>query len=93
MTQVVEATAYKIFDFWSTVYILEINPDAFASFVRQVGDGYLPNPYLNALHAADVLQYCHLFLLKGLKVQPVLSLCILPPSLSPVWCMSSAILD
>jgi hypothetical protein len=67
MTPVLEATAYRIFDFWSTVYILEINADAFASFVRQVGDGYLPNPYHNALHAADVLQYSHLFLLKGLK--------------------------
>jgi len=67
MTPVLEATAYKIFDYWSTVYILEINPDAFASFVRQIGDGYLPNPYHNALHAADVLQYSHLFLLKGLK--------------------------
>lgn len=69
MTPVLEATAYKIFDYWSTVYILEINADAFASFVRQVGDGYMANPYHNALHAADVLQYSHIFLLRGLKVR------------------------
>lgn len=47
--------------------ILGIDPRIFATFLRRIGHGYLQIPYHNALHGADVLQFSHLFLLKGLK--------------------------
>jgi hypothetical protein len=45
---------------------LGLNVPKLLAFFRVVGRHYLPtNPYHNALHAADVLHSCHIYLLNG----------------------------
>ena len=42
---------------------LNLSPTKFCNFVRAVEQGYRENPYHNRIHAADVLQVLHTFLL------------------------------
>ena len=45
-----------VFEHLGLLTDLEIPNEPFTEFVKQIGKGYLRNPYHNALHAADVLQ-------------------------------------
>ena len=55
-TNTLSAISTLIFDSECILQDLRIPSDQFTEFVRQIGRGYLKNPYHNALHAADVLQ-------------------------------------
>jgi hypothetical protein len=54
--------AFKAFSQWDIFTSLGMNIQVFLRFVSAVADGYKPNAYHNVLHAADVMQACHVFL-------------------------------
>ena len=57
-TNTLSAISSLIFEQEGILEDLSIPEASFSEFVKQIGRGYLKNPYHNALHAADVLQTC-----------------------------------
>ncbi|OMJ79803.1 hypothetical protein SteCoe_20107 [Stentor coeruleus] len=55
--------AQKIFAHWNLFISMDFNVQVFLRYCQYIGEGYKPNPYHNVLHAADVMQACHTFLL------------------------------
>lgn len=55
--------AQKIFTHWNLFISMGFNVQVFLRYCQYIGEGYKPNPYHNVLHAADVMQACHTFLL------------------------------
>lgn len=49
-------TAMFLFERHNFFDALHIKQQTFFKFIRKVQTGYLPNPYHNSTHAADVLQ-------------------------------------
>mmetsp|Transcript_31270 Transcript_31270/g.56157 ORF Transcript_31270/g.56157 Transcript_31270/m.56157 type:complete len:704 (-) Transcript_31270:435-2546(-) len=58
-------TAYALFLKWDLLRRLNIDEQVAINFFSQVEAGYHPNPYHNALHAADVLHIMHFIVGKG----------------------------
>mmetsp|Transcript_12342 Transcript_12342/g.12364 ORF Transcript_12342/g.12364 Transcript_12342/m.12364 type:complete len:183 (-) Transcript_12342:280-828(-) len=48
---------------------MSIDPKIFNKYTECVAEGYRDNPYHNNIHAADVMQFCHLVLYKGNLVE------------------------
>lgn len=53
---------YEIFEYWGLFNTLSIIPSKLLDFALQINTGYKDIPYHNALHAADVLQSCHIIM-------------------------------
>ena len=60
-TNTLSAISSLIFEQEGLLEDLNIPAVIFSEFVRQIGRGYLKNPYHNSLHAADVLQTCYAY--------------------------------
>lgn len=64
--RVLPMISYRIFQMHDLFNATKIDENAFVAFLSQIRKGYVQeNPYHNDLHAADVLQTCHLILTKG----------------------------
>ena len=55
--------AYKAFTHWDLFNSLGFDMQTFLRYCTFIGEGYKDNQYHNVLHAADVMQACHVFLL------------------------------
>ena len=59
---VLELFSYEILNFWNLFTSLKIDTLKFSNFSSAISHGYKKIPYHNSLHAADVLQGCHIVL-------------------------------
>ena len=64
MSTVLNYMSYKIFEYWDLFNLVGFNERTFTRFIHKVSKGYQDNPYHNALHAADMSQACHCFMVK-----------------------------
>lgn len=55
--------AQKIFAHWNLFISMGFDLQVFLRYCQYIGEGYKSNPYHNVLHAADVMQACHVFLI------------------------------
>lgn len=60
-----ELLSLKILDYWNIFAMYEIDITVFQTFTHEIAAGYNDVPYHSALHAADVMHTCHLFLRMG----------------------------
>ncbi|OMJ74639.1 hypothetical protein SteCoe_26383 [Stentor coeruleus] len=55
--------AQKIFAYWNLFISMGFDLQVFLRYCQYIGEGYKPNLYHNVLHAADVMQACHVFMI------------------------------
>lgn len=58
-------TAYTLFVKYDFLNKFNIPEDVLINFLKEIEQGYHPNPYHNSMHAADVLQVLHYIIAKG----------------------------
>jgi len=71
--KVLPLVAFKAFQEQEIFSKTGIEENSFVAFVHEIRKGYVSNPYHNDVHAADVMQMCHLMLTKG-KVKEICKL-------------------
>eukprot|EP00817_Percolomonadidae_sp_ATCC50343_P000417 CAMPEP_0117421410 /NCGR_PEP_ID=MMETSP0758-20121206/2513_1 /TAXON_ID=63605 /ORGANISM="Percolomonas cosmopolitus, Strain AE-1 (ATCC 50343)" /LENGTH=555 /DNA_ID=CAMNT_0005203529 /DNA_START=671 /DNA_END=2341 /DNA_ORIENTATION=+ len=63
--QTLYITSYTLFHKYDLLNKFRINEKILINFLREIEAGYHPNPYHNAMHAADVLQVLHCIIYRG----------------------------
>lgn len=63
--QTLYITSYTLFHKYDLLSKFKINEKVLINFLREIESGYHPNPYHNAMHAADVMQVLHCIIYRG----------------------------
>lgn len=58
-------TSYTLFTKYDIMNKFKIDEKILVNFLREIESGYHPNPYHNAMHAADVVQVLHCIIYRG----------------------------